>query len=293
MSQVDPPPDAASSPPPVPASRARSAPPTVLVLLAIAVLVAFVAVQGRSLWDEWGRLKRDLTRVRQSAVVGYHNINPNPSYAQKPADWFHDEGEYTLLWSGWKHGHGHRWFRVGRGDVDRGRISAPVGRDVIPAIDYPMVETDGGDSWGRIPPEAPVIGQELGGVHSVYPLQVLDKVEVVNDEVEGRPFLVVYNPLIVRERSVMVYEPMVEGHRVTMGLSGYFLDSQPMLYDRGTESLWVHEGEGLRAIAGTHKGRELRRIGQPSPISWSDWRSRHPRSRLVVGADRTRDRPAL
>jgi hypothetical protein len=293
MAQVDPPLDLPSSPTPSSPTKAAPALPRGLVLLALSVLLSFIVIQGRSLWHEWTVLQREMSRVRQTAVVGYHNITPNPSYAQKPPNWFHDEGEYTLLWSGWKHGDGHRWFRVGRGEVDRERISLPLGRDVIQAIDYPMVETDGGVIWDRIPLEATVVGQELSGVDCVYPMQVLDKVEVVNDEIEGRPFLVVYNPMVEKKHSVVIYEPMVAGHRVTMGLSGYFLDRQPMLYDRGTESLWVHEKESLRAIAGQHKGVRLRRIGQPIPTLWGDWRTRHPRSRLVVGADRSKRFPTF
>ena len=84
-----------------------------------------------------------------------------------------------------------------------------------------------------------------------------------------------------------------EGRRVTMGLTGYLHDSEPMLYDRGTESLWVTKPDGLRAISGPHKGAVLRRIGRPTPVSWAGWRSRHPRSRLVVGADRSHPKPSL
>jgi hypothetical protein len=234
-----------------------------------------------------------MSLVRQTVVIGYHNINPNPSYAEKPDNWFHEEGDHTLLWSGWKNGDGHRWFRVGRGEVVRERISLPFGRDVIQAIDYPMVETDGGTIWDRIPADAQVVGLELGGIACVYPLQVLDKVEVVNDEIEGHPYLVVYNPITEKARSVVIYEPLVAGRRVTMGLSGYFHDSQPMLYDRGTESLWIQDDDVLRAIAGRQKGVQLRRIGQPSPTAWADWRALHPRSRLVVGADRSKNFPTF
>jgi hypothetical protein len=291
MAQVEPPLDGLSSPPPSRRQRVVDALSRGLVLLLLSALLAFIFVQGRSLWLEWGKLQRERSLVRQSVVIGYHNITPKPSYAQKPDNWIHDEGEYTLLWSGWKQGDGHRWFRVGRGEVLRERISLPFGRDVIQAIDYPLVETDGGVIWERIPAEAPVVGLEVSGISCVYPLQVLDKVEVVNDQIEGQPFLVVYNPMTATARSVVIYEPLVSGHRVTMGLSGYHLDSQPILYDRGTESLWVQAEEGLRAIAGKQKGVQLRLIGQPSPTPWAEWRARHPRSRLIVGADRSKDFP--
>jgi len=297
MAHVDPsldPVPILSSPPDLPLrAPPATTKPTLLVLLALMILLGFVAVQGHTLWLEWASLRAENTRARDSIVVGYYNINPNPSYAQKPEPWFHDEGPNTLLWSGWKHGVGHGWFRVGRGEVDRERLSLPMGRDVVQAIDYPIVEVNGGKIWGRIPGESSVVGQELGGVASVYPLQVLDKVQIVNDQVEGRAFLVVCNPKIARTQAVAIYDPVMDGHRLTMGMSGYDHDDRPLLYDRGTESLWVQEGDVLNAIAGAHRGARLRKIGQPSPTSWVDWCSHHPKSRLVVGADRSRTRPAL
>src|SRR5262249_41828459 len=127
-------------PPPEPAqppTKPKSV-PTAWVLVAIVFLVAFVVTQARNLWAEWKHLQSDMDVVRKTAVIGYPNIHPNPSYARRPRDWFHDEGELTLLWSGWD-GHDHRWFKFARGDVDRRLISNPMGRDVVQAIDYPMI----------------------------------------------------------------------------------------------------------------------------------------------------------
>ena len=42
---------------------------------------------------------------------------------------------------------------------------------------------------------------------------------------------------------------MFKGQRLTMGLSGYLRDHKPVLYDRGTESLWVIEGDELKSFA--------------------------------------------
>ena len=215
------------------------------------------------------------------------------SFAEKPPDWYHHDGDHTLLWAGWRPGLGHSWFRVGRGDVDQLRISEPIGRDVIQAIDFPIVEVGGGTIWGRIPDEATVAGEELAGVHSVYPLRLLDKVEVINDQVGDRPFLVTYNPFGDPTDSVRIFDPQVEGRRVTMGLTGYFHDGKPMLYDRGTESLWVHRDSSLDAIAGTLKGARLRLVGSPVPVAWGEWRTHYPGSRLLVGADRSHPRPPL
>lgn len=285
--------DTASPEMPERALPRMSSPLRILALLAIAGLTLFVASGIRTLWAEYQYLRQEWGYVRQSAVIGFANIHPNPSYATRPSDWIHDDGEYTLLWAGWRQGE-HQWFRVGRGEVDRARISQPLGRDVIQAIDYPMVETGGGTVWQRIPTDASVVGVELAGIMNAYPMQVLDKVVVVNDLVGDHALLILLNPLVPSDRAVQLYEPTVAGRRLTMGMSGYFLDAKPVLYDRGTESLWVErERSGLEAIAGSYKGTRLPQVGRPVPVDWGTWRGRNPGGRLLVGADRSRVVPAF
>ena len=280
----------------VPASPAlpTSAAPTTTALTrgaalaVLAVLLYYIATQGRILWLEWAQLQGDLSAAQNAAVIGYYNVHINPSYARRPDNWHHDEGDVTLLWSGWKHGEGHSWFRFGRGQLDIGRVSEPIGRDVVQAIDLPIVEIGDGTIWRRIPEGADVAGHELGGVPNVYPLLLLDKVEVVNDVIADQPFLVTYNPFASKSDRVNIYVGAIDGARIRMGLSGYFHDGKPMLYDRDTESLWADHEDGLRALAGARRGATLRRVGHPTPTRWADWRARYPRSRLIVGADRSR-----
>src|SRR5579859_3007479 len=88
-----------------------------LALAIMTLLLGYIAVQSFTLWREWRLLRAELDRARHSTVVGYLNINPNPSYAARPDLWFRDEGEFTFLWAGWKPGVGHGWFKVGRGEV--------------------------------------------------------------------------------------------------------------------------------------------------------------------------------
>jgi Protein of unknown function (DUF3179) len=265
-----------------------------LTLLAMLALLTFVAYEGGILYKEWATLQTELAQTRSTAVVGYPGIQPNMSYAQYPSDWFRQEGNQTLLWGGWRDGVGHLWFRVGRGEVDRAWISIPRGRDIQRAIDRPLVETGGGTFWGRVPDDATVIGDRIGGIETAYPAILLDKVAIVNDVIQEQPFLVTYNSYAPSDEDrVAVYEAILAGHRVTMGLTGYSHGNALVFYDRGTESLWVPESGALRAFAGPHKGSELRLIARPNPVSWIRWRSSHPHSRLVVGADRTVPRPEL
>lgn len=282
------------APPEVP--EAGLGPPTVrktsrtarwLSVSLLAALIAFIGVQAHALWVEWRSLGYEQESARLTTVVGYQDINRNPSYAECPDNWMHDEGQFTLLWAGWKPGVGHGWFRVGKGEIDHGRISGPMGRDVIQAIDRPVLEVGGGPRWHRIPWDAPVVGMVLERVPCVYPLLVLQNVEVINDEVAKRPVLVTYCPQVRDQDSVYVFDPVVEGDRLTLGLSGYLHDERPLLYDRKTESLWQLGDGSVTAIAGHYKGKQLRRILKPELFTWSAWRSRYPESRLVVGADRS------
>jgi len=258
----------------------------VTVLAALAALAVFIATQGRSLLGEWRKLRGEESRARAGVAIGYPGISPRWSMARRPDDWVREEGESTLFWGGWQHGVGHRWFRVARGEVDRARISEPIGRDVIRAIDLPIVERPGGPIWQRIPDEAAVVGDRLAGVDTAYPELVLQKVIAVNDTIADRPFLIAAHHTEAGTRT-FVFDPVIDGRRLVMGVSGYHLDGLPILFDRDTESLWVADGKALRAISGVLKGRSLRQVSRPVVSSWSRWRTQHPESRLVVGADRS------
>jgi hypothetical protein len=297
MSPPDSPPSPSLPEPSVPipaaARRRRAALPWGVTLVALAVGLGFVGRNAPVLWREWHALKEDREQERASTFIGYENIYPKPQFAARPSDWVHDEGDVTLLWAGWQPGEGrHRWFRFDRGQIDLGRIAGPLGRDTVRAIDVPIVEIGRGMCWQRIPYDARVAALDLEGVSSAYPLRVLEKVEVVNDQIRGRPFLVTFSPFVPESMAYNVYEPILDGRRVTLGSSGYFLGRLPLWYDRGTESLWIERPEGLAAVAGSRTGAVLRRIRQPMLVSWDDWRAEHPAGRLIVGADRSRGLPA-
>ena len=76
-----------------------------------------------------------------------------------------------------------------------------------------------------------------------------------------------------------------------MAATGYFHDGKPVLYDRGTQSLWVEEDESLTAVTGKHRGVKLARVAHLTPVTWKTWLSQNQTSRLLVGADRSRGIP--
>jgi hypothetical protein len=237
-------------------------------------------------------LQVEIGDVDKTKVIGYRDVAPLASYADQPDDWFRREGDQALIWAKWEAGVGHRWFQFRDGDIDPAHLSRPKTMFVSRAIDYPLIETAGGEIWQRIPLESPVVGHTLLGFKCVYPALVLAKVLVVNDVIDDHPFLVVDNVFSATDEAYSIFDANLNGRRVTMAATGYFHDNKPVLCDRGAQSLWVEEQEGLTAVTGKNRGRKLARVAHPTPVSWKTWLSQNKASRLVVGADRTRGVPS-
>jgi hypothetical protein len=276
---------------PSPLTAAKRIMPRGLTLAAIILVSVYLQAEARNLWREWVMFQEEVHESQRNAFVGYIDIAPDNNCAKPPPTWLRNEGEQSLLWSGWRHGVGHQWFRFQRGEIDPARLSAPRGELISRAIDYPLVETRGGRIWQRIPSEALVVGHTLEGQHCIYPLLILEKVQVINDIIGGRPYLIVANLLAPEHRAITVFKADLDGRRVTMAASGYFQDGKPLLVDRGTESLWLEQNKSLRAVAGKLRNTPLQRMGSLIPVTWSSWLSRNRQGRLLVGADRSHGIP--
>ncbi len=258
-----------------------------LLALLIVGLIAFIGLESRTLWGEWALLLVDLGQSEKSNVIAYPNIMPIMSYAQRPPNWFHEEQGESLLWQRWVDGVGHRWFHLGKGELDPARITGTDLPFLLRPIDEPVVESRGGEIWTQLPGRSPVVAAKLAGSVCVYPMPVLAKVQVVNDVVAGRPYLVVCDTHAPMRTAVSVYDALWDGRRATMAPTGYYLDTHPLLFDRRTQSLWTQGDSELVALAGKSKGARLPRIDQPAPTPWKDCLARGETIRLVVGADRT------
>jgi len=153
--------------------------------------------------------------------------------------------------------------------VDLARI-VPGGPppDGIPAIDEPRFQRAGGVDW--LGDEEAVLSLGLGGENRAYPVQILIWHEIVNDTVGGVPVAVTYCPLC---NSALAFDRRVAGRVVTFGTSGKLYQSDLVMYDRQTESLWP-QLEG-RAVAGVLTGKALRAYPVQT-IAWSDWRVANP-----------------
>lgn len=146
-------------------------------------------------------------------------------------------------------------------------------KDGIPAIDRPVL--GGAESGNWLADNAQVIGVEIGGEARAYPISILDRHEIVNDRFGEQPVAVTWCPLC---GSGMVF--LVEGEgNTSFGVSGLLYNSDVLLYDRATESLWSQiMGE---AVTGPRSGETLQ--WYPSLLtSWSDWKNLHPDTRVLI-----------
>ncbi len=149
-------------------------------------------------------------------------------------------------------------------------------RDGIPAIDsprfVPVAEVD------FLGPEDRVLGLNAFGETRAYPVPILVWHEVVNDWIEDLPLVVSYCPLC---GSGMAF--LAEGviGPLTFGVSGLLYNSDLVLFDRETESLWSQLlGQ---AIAGPLRGTRLRSVPL-THTTWMAWQEAHPGS-LVLCTD--------
>lgn len=115
-----------------------------------------------------------------------------------------------------------------------------------------------------------VIGIMDQGVAKAYPLRILNWHEVVNDRLGDTPITVTYCPLTA---SGIVYDRRVGGKELTFGVSGLLYESNVLMYDHQTESLWSQLKE--EAVTGSHTGAQLSALPSVT-TSWQAWRAQHP-----------------
>jgi len=157
--------------------------------------------------------------------------------------------------------------------VDPGKImrGGPP-RDGIPSIDAPVFVSAGESGLSDVDR---VIGVEIAGEAKAYPIPILNWHEIVNDTVGGERIAVTFCPLC---GTGVVFASEVDGNALSFGVSGLLYNSDVLLYDRESESLWSQVL--AQAVTGVRKGERLEVI--PSRMTtWSDWLGRHPETAVL------------
>ncbi|MGH2747615.1 MAG: DUF3179 domain-containing protein [Actinomycetota bacterium] len=153
-------------------------------------------------------------------------------------------------------------------------ISGGPPPDGIPPIDEPkflsIAEVD------FLEPQEPVVSLVIEDDARAYPLQIMTWHEIANDTVGGVPVTVTFCPLC--NTAYAFEQPEIEGEITTFGTSGKLYNSNLVMYDRATESLWP-QALG-QAVIGPLTGTTLERV--PSQIvSWEEFRTSFPDGKVL------------
>ena len=146
-------------------------------------------------------------------------------------------------------------------------------RDGIPSIERPKFVSAANANFMR--PTDRVIGITINGESRAYPINILNWHEIVNDQIRGVPVSVTYCPLC---GTGLVYQSTVGGKVLKFGVSGLLYNSDVLLFDRQTETLWSQILS--KAISGPMKGQKLTMIPS-SQTSWASWLKKQPNTKVL------------
>ena len=130
-----------------------------------------------------------------------------------------------------------------------------------------------------------VLGLNINGDVRAYPLQILVWHEIVNDNVGAVPVAITYCPLCFTNQ---VFNRTIDERVVIeFGTSGKLYNSNLVMYDRTTKTLWSQAlAEG---IVGKYAGTKLQRV--PFDVAyWKEWKQLYPDSK-VLSRDTGSNRP--
>lgn len=146
-------------------------------------------------------------------------------------------------------------------------------RDCIPAIDEPSFVS--AEEVDYLLDDDLVMGVDLQGEARAYPIRILVHHEIVNDRIGDLAFAITYCPLC---GSGVAFDRVIDGKETTFGVSGVLHDSDLVLYDRASDTLW--QQITAQAIMGPRLGEKLTAVPM-SMTTWATWRNTYPDSAVL------------
>ena len=146
--------------------------------------------------------------------------------------------------------------------------------DCIPAIDNPK--------FGAIEDIEFIHDNDImmlvnyNGIQKAYPRKIMQTHEIVNDYFGNKPVAMTYCPLC---GTSVAFEPIIDGERVEFGVSGVLHNSDLVMYDRKTKSLWGQITG--RSIVGPKTGDRLKTISA-SLMTWMQLKEKFPHSKILL-----------
>jgi len=185
-----------------------------------------------------------------------------------------------LLLSGWYQGQVKHLIPL------KDILSGGPAKDGIPSIDAPKFASVGDATF--------LADDDLGLLLTVgsdtrfYPFRILNWHEIVNDTVGGKAVTVTYCPLCA---TAIVYDRTISKGISEFGVSGFLYQSNLLMYDRLTDSLWSQAT--AQAVVGPLTGEKLKAV-RSDVVRFPTVQEQNPTARILStdtghGRDYSRD----
>ncbi|MBI2324838.1 MAG: DUF3179 domain-containing protein [Chloroflexi bacterium] len=151
--------------------------------------------------------------------------------------------------------------------------------DGIPPVEKPIYLTiaEASKQWKD---DAVVDTFTIDGQARAYPRFITVWHEIVNESVGGKPISITYCPLT---GSTLIFSGLLaNGDTTTFGTSGQLYNSNLVMYDRATKSMWP-QLLGV-AVRGDLKGQRLTELGGAVTTTFGRWKAKFPNG-VVLSKD--------
>ncbi len=152
-------------------------------------------------------------------------------------------------------------------------LSGGPSKDGIPSIDAPKFVSVSDATF--------LADDDLGLLLTVgsdtrfYPFRILNWHEIVNDTVGGKAVTVTYCPLCA---TAIVYDRTISKGIAEFGVSGFLYQSNLLMYDRLTDSLWSQAT--AQAVVGPLTGEKLKAV-RSDVVRFSTVQEQYPTARIL------------
>jgi len=157
-------------------------------------------------------------------------------------------------------------------DIEKIKPGGPP-KDGIPSLDHPPFISAGEARY--LKNKDRVIGVTFNNESRAYPIKILNWHEIVNDKIGDQSFVVTYCPLC---GTGMVFDSRIRNRVLSFGVSGLLYNSDILMFDRKTESLWSQLK--MEGVTGTYAGKQLILL-ESKVTSWGDWKTNHPKTKVL------------
>ena len=146
-------------------------------------------------------------------------------------------------------------------------------RDGIPALFAPRFVS--ADQASYLDPDERVLGIAYNGIAKAFPIKIMNYHEIANDKFGEASVAVTFCPLC---GTGIAFLADAGGQKRTFGVSGLLYNSDVLMYDRETDSLWSQIM--AQAVTGPASGTRL----DPIPMlhtTWKNWLARYPETLVL------------